>query len=55
MKEKHSKEIVDKNLFKAMSYEMAGEIGIIDNEDMKNNRGLVSNENKQNQEEKGKR
>ncbi len=55
MKEKQSKEIVDKNFFKAMSYEMAGEMGIVDNEDMKNNKGLVSHGNKQNQEKKGNR
>ncbi|MDR7856984.1 hypothetical protein [Tissierella sp.] len=55
MKEKQSNEIVDKNFFKAMSYEMAGEMGIIDNEDMKNNKGLVSHENMQNQGEKKKR
>lgn len=43
MKEKQSKEIVDKNFFKAMNYEFAGEIGIIDNEEMKNNKFLKSN------------
>jgi len=47
---RENKEIVDKNFFRAMSYELAGEIGIIDNEDMKNNRGLISTPNKQNQE-----
>ncbi len=50
MKEKETKETMDKNFFKAMSYEFAGEIGILDNEDMKNNRGLKSNPNKQNKE-----
>lgn len=47
LKEKESKEVVDKNFFKAMSYELAGEIGVIDNEDMKNNRGLIPDLNKQ--------
>lgn len=41
---------MDKNFFKAMNYELAGEIGVIDNEDMKNNRLLNSNPNNQNQE-----
>lgn len=50
LKEKETKESMDKNFFKAMSYEFAGEIGILDNEDMKNNRGLKSNPNKQNKE-----
>lgn len=44
MKEKNKKETLDKNFFKAMNYELAGEIGIIDNEDMKNNRRLNSHE-----------
>lgn len=35
-----------KIFFKAMSYEMAGEIGILDNEDMKNNKMLNSDKNK---------
>lgn len=46
MKEKQRKEIVDKNFFKAMSYELAGEIGVLDNEDMKNNRKLISDKDK---------
>lgn len=50
LKDKENKEIVDKNFFNAMSYEFAGEIGILDNEDMKNNRGLITNRNKQDQE-----
>lgn len=50
MKEKETKETIDKSFFKAMNYELAGEIGIIDNEDMKNNRLLNSDTNKQNQE-----
>lgn len=43
---------IDKNFFKAMNYELAGEIGILDNEDMKNNRKLISEKSKQNQEKK---
>lgn len=50
MKDKENKEIVDKNFFNAMNYELAGEIGILDNEDMKNNRGIITNLNKQEQE-----
>lgn len=46
LKEKQRKEIVDKNFFKAMSYEIAGEIGVLDNEDMKNNRKLISDKDK---------
>ncbi|WMM25938.1 hypothetical protein RBU61_04510 [Tissierella sp. MB52-C2] len=42
MKDKQSKDTIDKNLFKAMSYEFAGEIGVVDNEEMKNNVGLSS-------------
>jgi len=40
---KEKKETIDKNFFKAMSYELAGEIGVIDNEDMKNNKYLDPN------------
>ena len=43
-KEKQPKEKIDKNFFKAMNYELAGEIGVIDNEDMINNRGIDSPE-----------
>lgn len=41
MKEKDKKQnnsIVDKNFFNSMNYELAGEIGVIDNEDMINNK-----------------
>ena len=48
--DKQGKEIVDKNFFNAMSYELAGEIGILDNEDMKQNIKLISDKNKQEQE-----
>ena len=50
LKDKQGKEIVDKNFFNAMSYELAGEIGILDNEDMKQNIKLISDKNKQEQE-----
>lgn len=49
LKDKQGKEMVDKNFFNAMSYELAGEIGIIDNEDMKQNIKLISDKNKQEQ------
>ena len=49
LKDKQGKEIVDKNFFNAMSYELAGEIGILDNEDMKQNMKLISDKNKQEQ------
>lgn len=52
LKEEKNKEIVDKNFFKAMSYEFAGEIGILDNEDMKNNRMLNSDKDKKDQKSK---
>lgn len=50
LKEKECKETVDKNFFKAVSYELAGEIGVIDNEDMKNNRKLISDKDKEDRE-----
>lgn len=45
MKEKQNKDkdVLDKNYFKATSYEFAGEIGVLDNEQMKNNEKLISN------------
>lgn len=50
LKEKENKKdnnsIVNKNFFKSMNYELAGEIGKIDNEDMINNR-KVSEESKE--------
>lgn len=33
---------IDENFFNAMSYELAGEIGAIDNEEMKNNEKLIT-------------
>jgi len=49
MKEKHTKSTLDKNFFKALNYEIAGEVGAIDNEDMLNNRKLISDQNKESQ------
>jgi len=46
MKEKQTKNTSDENLFRSMNYELAGEIGAIDNEDMLNNRKLLSDKNK---------
>lgn len=53
MEDKNKKETLDKNFFKAMNYELAGEIGVIDNEDMKNNRRLNSHE--ENEDKKNKK
>ena len=50
MKEKKNKKVVDKNYFDATSYELAGEIGILDNEEMKQNKKLNSNINNGKQE-----
>ena len=46
MKEKDNNEPIDENLFKEMNYEIAAEHGVIDNEDMKNNRGLNEKKSK---------
>lgn len=43
LKDKTKKDTVDKNFFKAVSYDLAGEIGKIDNEDMQNNKYINSN------------
>lgn len=40
LKRKQKNREIDKNFFKHMNYEIAAEHGIIDNEDMKNNRKL---------------
>ena len=52
MKEKQNKDDIDKNYFKATSYEFAGEIGILDNEEMKNNKKLISNKSKSKKDKK---
>ncbi|WP_159436120.1 hypothetical protein [Anaerosalibacter sp. Marseille-P3206] len=46
MKDNKNKKKVDKNYFDATSYELAGEIGILDNEEMKQNKKLNSDKNK---------
>ncbi|MBZ2174530.1 hypothetical protein K8M07_04645 [Schnuerera sp. xch1] len=42
---------IDKNFFREMNYEIAGEIGALDNEDMKKNKH-VRNNRKQNERSK---
>lgn len=54
LKEKNNKEALDENFFRAMSYELAGEIGVLDNEDMKNNRKLINKPNKEKSEKNNK-
>jgi len=49
MKQKQNKGTVDENLFRSMNYELAGDIGAIDNEDMLNNRKLIPQKNKKTQ------
>ncbi len=43
MSKKYENRNIDKNFFKAMNYEIAGELGILDNEDMKNSRKIKHN------------
>lgn len=50
LKEKKKDKKNNKNFFKQMNYEIAGEHGIIDNEDMKNNRKL-NNKDRQDQKD----
>lgn len=40
MNKKQSKNTLNKNFFKEMNYELAGEIGVIYNEDMVDNKKL---------------
>ena len=40
MNEKEKNRSIDKNFFKEMNYEIAAENGVIDNEEMKNNKSL---------------
>lgn len=42
LKNKKNKEVVDKNFMKSVSYDLAGEIGIIDNEDMQKDKYINS-------------
>jgi len=44
MNKKNKDKKIDKNFFKAMNYELAGEIGVLDDDDMKKNRKLKDNE-----------
>lgn len=46
-KDKVKNGTVDKNLFNAMNYEFAGDIGVIDNEDMINNKKIPKDVEKQ--------
>lgn len=46
MKEKENNRTIDKNFFKEMNYEIAAENGVIDNEEMKNNKRLNDNSSK---------
>ncbi len=54
MKKKQSKQTFDKNFFKEMNYEIAGDIGAIDNEDMMNNKKLNFETSKTNKTKKKK-
>jgi len=45
MAKKNKERKIDKNFFKEMNYELAGEIGVLDDEDMKKNRKLNKKEN----------
>ncbi|AOT70717.1 hypothetical protein Gferi_14715 [Geosporobacter ferrireducens] len=42
---KHSDRTIDKNFFKEMNYELAGDIGAIDHEDMMHNKKLLTEKN----------
>lgn len=42
MKKQNNKKGIDKNFIKSTSYDLAGEIGIIDNEDMRKNKYINS-------------
>ena len=50
---KQSKREIDKNFFNEMNYELAGDIGAIDNEDMKNNKKLITGKNNNDKNSKG--
>lgn len=53
MSEYKKKKMINKDLLKAMSYEYAGEMGIVDNEEMKNNEKLRE-ENRKKKEKRNK-
>lgn len=42
VKKKKLRRDIDQNFFREMNYELAGDIGIVDNEDMKNNTKLYT-------------
>ncbi|MCC5910133.1 MAG: hypothetical protein JJT76_06815 [Clostridiaceae bacterium] len=42
MKKKQLKRNIDKNFFNEMNYELAGDIGVIDNEEMVDNKKLIT-------------
>ncbi|NLX62824.1 MAG: hypothetical protein GXZ06_10075 [Tissierellia bacterium] len=44
MAKKKKERKIDENFFKAMNYEIAGELGILDNEEMKENKRLNKEE-----------
>ncbi len=46
MKSKKTKKNIDKNFFNEVSYEIAGDVGAIDNEEMVNNKKLITDKNK---------
>lgn len=46
MRKKSKGRKLDKNFFKEMNYELAGEIGVLDEDDMKKNRKLKDSEKK---------
>ncbi|WP_236916090.1 hypothetical protein [Clostridium sp. Cult2] len=50
MKDKRNKREIDKNFFNQMNYEIAEEHGIVNNEEMKNNKKFLdwNKENKKN-------
>ncbi|SNS40632.1 hypothetical protein SAMN05446037_1009112 [Anaerovirgula multivorans] len=47
-KQKQTKKGIDKNFFNEMNYELAGDIGAIDNEEMMNNEKLITGKNRVN-------
>lgn len=42
---KKNKKNLDKNFFNEMAYELAGDIGAVDNEEMVNNKKLITEKN----------
>lgn len=52
MARKKDKKNIDKSFFKEMAYELSGDIGAIDNEDMIENRKLPNSKNLNNKKGK---